>query len=411
MTRIRDARAGRITEDMEQVALREGVDLAGLVEGIASGCTVILRNRLRQLPYGVGVGPHLRTKVNALIGASSQCHDLSTEAVKVRTAVEAGADTLMDLSTGGDMDGLRRQTLVVAPVPVGTVPLYQVAVEVTERRGTLLAMTADDLFEMIEQQAQDGVDFMALHCGMTLSVIERLQRQGRVTDLVSRGGAFLAAWIVHNERENPLYEQFDRLLDILQKYDVTLSLSDGIRPGCIADSLDAAQVQGLVVVGEMAKRAWEAGVQVMVEGPGHVPPTHIAATVALEKRLCHDAPYFLLGPLPTDVGVGHDHITAAIGAALATAAGADIICYVTPAEHLGLPTSDDVREGLGATRIGTQAGDLARYFPGAWNRERALAHGAAALFLPDLPSEWRVESRASQARQLLSRYLETEDAR
>ncbi len=373
MTQLLAARAGRTTPEMERIAETEGVDVAAVISGVAAGRIVIPRNQRRRPIDVIGIGPGLRTKVNALIGTSNHRDDIAVESEKVRMAIGAGADTLMDLSTGGEIDAVRRQTLAVSSVPVGTTPIYQAALEAIENRGSILLMTADDIFGVIEKQAADGVDFMALHCGLTRAVVSRLQQQGRVTDIVSRGGAFLTGWMIHNGRENPLYEQYDRLLEIARAYDVTLSLSDGIRPGCIADSLDRAQVQGVIAVGELVERAWAAGVQVMVEGPGHIPLDEIEATVVLQKQLCRHAPYFMLGPVVTDVGAGHDHITAAIGAAAATAAGADMICYVTPAEHLGLPTAADVRDGLVATRIATQAGDLAKGLPGAWARELAMA--------------------------------------
>jgi phosphomethylpyrimidine synthase len=295
------------------------------------------------------------------------------EARKVRAAVEAGADAIMDLSTAGDLDAIRRLVLEIAPVPVGSVPVYQAAAEAVERRGSVVAMTAEDIFDAGEKQAADGVDFMAIHCALTFEVLERLAKVRRVTDIVSRGGAFLAAWMLHHRRENPLYEQFDRLLDILREYDVLLSLSDGVRPGAIADSLDAVQVQGLLVTGELVLRAREKGLQVMVEGPGHVPLHHVEATVRLEKRLCYGAPYFVLGMLATDVAPGYDHISAAVGGALAAASGADFICAVTPAEHLGLPNEEDIRLGVVAARVAAYVGDLAKGVNGALERDRQMA--------------------------------------
>ncbi len=375
MTQLLAARAGRITPEMALAASQEGVEAEFIRAGVASGTVVIPRNKLRQQQKPCAIGSGLRTKVNALIGTSSDKDDPGMEVRKIKAAVGAGADAVMDLSTGGDIDGMRRLSLANASVPVGTVPVYQAGIEAIGRRGSIVAMTPEDMFAAIEKQAADGVDFMAIHCALNFEVLACLQKTGRVTDIVSRGGAFLTGWMLHNERENPLYEDFDRVLEILKKYDVVLSLGDAIRPGSIADSLDGPQIQGLLVAGELVVRAREAGVQVMVEGPGHVPLHHVEATVLLQKRLCRDAPYFVLGTLATDVAPGYDHLTAAIGGALAGAAGADFICYVTPAEHLGLPTEEDVSEGVAAARIAAHVADLAKGMPGAreWDLQMARA--------------------------------------
>jgi len=298
---------------------------------------------------------------------------------KLAVAEAAGCDAVMDLSTGGDIDSMRRQTLEKANVPVGSVPVYQAAIEAIEKRGAIVDMTAEDMFEAVEKQAAAGVDFMAIHCALNFDVIKRLQERGRVTDVVSRGGAFLTGWMLHNQKENPLYEQFDRLLAILKEYDVTLSLGDAIRPGSTADSLDGAQLQGLIIAGELVARARTAGVQVMVEGPGHVPMHHVETTMLLQKRLCDGAPYFILGTLATDVAPGYDHITSAIGGAIAGAAGADFLCYVTPAEHLGLPTEQDVKDGVIAARIAAHAADLAVGKKRAWERDIQMARARVAL--------------------------------
>ncbi|KLU61647.1 phosphomethylpyrimidine synthase [Peptococcaceae bacterium CEB3] len=373
MTQASAARAGKITPEMETVAQREEMDIDSILEGVASGRIVIPHNMHRKGFAYCGIGPDLRIKVNALIGTSSNREDLSLEERKLAFVEEAGCDTLMDLSTGGNIDGMRRLALAKANLAVGTVPIYQAAIEAIEKRGSIVAMTAGDMFETIEKQAMDGVDFMAIHSAYNFDVLERLRGTGRVTDVVSRGGSFLTAWMLHNNQENPLYEQFDRLLEILKKYDVTLSMGDAIRPGSTADSLDAAQLQGLIVAGELVERAQAAGVQVMVEGPGHVPMHHVEATIQVQKRLCKGAPYFILGTLATDVAPGYDHITAAIGGALAGAAGADFLCYVTPAEHLGLPTEEDVKEGVIAARIAAHAADLARGNKQAWEEDRQMA--------------------------------------
>lgn len=279
----------------------------------------------------------------------------------------------MDLSTGGDIKAIRLAILRESPVPLGTVPIYQAGIEAIERRGSIVAMTADDLFGVIEAQAKEGVEFMTVHCGVTRASIERLKRQKRVTDIVSRGGAFLLGWIIHNEQENPLYEQYDRLLEIARKFDVTLSLGDGLRPGSLADATDRAQVEELLILGELVERAWDAGVQVMVEGPGHVPLDQITANVQLQKSLCKGAPFYVLGPLVTDIAAGYDHISGAIGGAIAAVAGADFLCYVTPSEHLGLPGPEEVKEGVIASRIAAHAADIVNGVKGAWEWDKKMS--------------------------------------
>ncbi len=381
MTQVLSARAGRITPEMEAVALREQLDVSFVRDGVASGRIVIPRNRKRKEFQYCGIGQGLTIKVNTLIGTSSDRDLIDMEARKLVIAREAGADAVMDLSTGGDIDGVRRQTLSLANMPVGSVPIYQCAIEAIERRGSVVAMEPEDMFEAVEKQAAEGVDFMAIHCALNFDVIKRLKTTGRVTDVVSRGGAFLTGWMLHNNRENPLYEQFDRLLEILARHDVTLSLGDAIRPGATADSLDGAQLQGMIIAGELTARAQAVGVQVMVEGPGHVPMHHVKATMLLQKRLCNGAPYFVLGTLATDIAPGYDHITSAIGGALAGVAGADFICNVTPAEHLGLPTEQDVKDGIMAARIAAHAADIARGNRQALARDLQMAKARVALDL------------------------------
>jgi len=379
MTQVPAARAGRITPEMEMVAKQENLDVEVIQAGVASGTIVIPKNLKRGEFKCCGIGQGLKIKVNTLIGTSSDRDNIEMEARKLAIAQEAGADAVMDLSTGGDIDGMRRQTLARATVAVGSVPIYQCAVEAIEKKGSVVAMAPEDMFAAVEKQAAEGVDFMAIHCALNFEVIKRLKTTGRVTDVVSRGGAFLTGWMLHNEKENPLYEQFDRLLDILKRYDVTLSLGDAIRPGATADSLDGAQLQGMIIGGELVARAQEAGVQVMVEGPGHVPMHHVRATMLLQKRLCNGAPYFVLGTLATDVAPGYDHITSAIGGAIAGAAGADFICNVTPAEHLGLPTEQDIKDGIIAARIAAHAADLAKGNKEALARDLAMAKARVAL--------------------------------
>lgn len=281
----------------------------------------------------------------------------------------------MDLSTGSNIDVSRRKIIEASPIMVGTVPIYQATVRAITEHGAVVEMTEEDLLETIEKQAADGADFMTLHCGLTLEAINRMRKQGRIMDVVSRGGSFITGWMLHNEKENPLYEHFDKILDICEKYDVTLSLGDGLRPGCIADATDRAQITELIVLGELVDRAWKRGVQAMVEGPGHVPYDQIAANMKIEKRICRNAPFYVLGPLVTDVAPGYDHITAAIGGTLAAASGADFLCYVTPAEHLALPTIEDVHVGVITSRIAAHAADLVKGVPGAaeWDKKMAEA--------------------------------------
>lgn len=379
MTQLEAARTGQVTWAMEQVAAKEGVRVENLMAEIAAGRVVIPANKNHRNLKPCGIGKGLKTKVNANLGTSTAYPDIEQELAKLKVALESGADAVMDLSTGGDINECRRQVITHSPAIVGTVPIYQAIVAAQEKYGALVKMTADELFEVIEMQAADGVDFITVHCGVTLEVVDRLRREGRLTDIVSRGGSFLTGWMLHNGQENPLYTQFDRLLDIARRYDVTLSLGDGLRPGCLADATDRAQIQELIILGELVDRAREAGVQAMVEGPGHVPLNQVQANILLEKRLCHEAPFYVLGPLVTDVAPGYDHIASAIGGALAAAAGADFICYVTPAEHLGLPTLTDVREGVIAARIAGHAADLAKGLPGAWEWDREMARARKAL--------------------------------
>ena len=369
------ARSGEITPQMRRVARDEGLTPEAVAERIAAGRVVLPANNRRDLSRPIGIGEDLRTKVNANVGTSTDSFSLPVELEKVAAALEAGADTIMDLSTGGDLTEIRTEILRACPVPLGTVPIYQAVVETIAEQGALIKMPPDKVFDVIERQAQEGVDFVTVHCGVTWDTLDRLRGQGRLTDIVSRGGAFLVTWMVANEKENPLYEHYDRLLDLAERYDLTLSLGDGLRPGSLADATDRAQVQETIILGELTKRAWERDVQVMIEGPGHVPIDQIEANVLLEKKLCHGAPFYVLGPLVTDVASGYDHIACAIGGAIAAAAGADFLCYVTPGEHLRLPTIDEVREGVIAARIAAHAGDIGKGLPGAlgWDREMSQA--------------------------------------
>lgn len=379
MTQILEAKAGRITPAMSKVAEKEGVSPEFIAEGLIKGTIAIPANvnHINLDPVGIGAG--LKTKVNANIGTSPQFPEIDKELVKLKVAVEAGADAVMDLSTGGDIDSCRKRIVKECNVCLGTVPVYQAMVESRVNYGNLIDMSADDLFKVIEKQAEDGVDFVTVHCGVTTEVVQRLRREGRITDIVSRGGAFLAGWMLHHERENPLFEQYDRLLELALKYDLTLSLGDGLRPGCLADATDRSQVQELIILGELVERAWEQGVQVLVEGPGHVPLDQIQANIILQKRLCKGAPFYVLGPLVTDVAPGYDHITSAIGGAIAAWAGADFLCYVTPAEHLGLPSEQDVREGVIASRIAGHAADIVKGVKGARAWDDTMARARKSL--------------------------------
>jgi phosphomethylpyrimidine synthase len=354
------AHQGTVTKEMAAVARDEEKNVQELLQAVAEGKVAILANNRHEGYTPKGVGQGLSVKVNANLGTSSEYIDISVELEKLRMATEAGADTVMDLSTGGNLGEIRKIIMEHSTIPVGTVPIYQAAVEAVKKRKAITNMVPEELFDVIEQHGIDGVDFITVHCGVTQRSIERLKKQGRVTDIVSRGGAFLAEWMIINKRDNPLYEDFPRLLKIAKQYDMTLSLGDGLRPGSIADATDRCQVEELIILGELCKEAWKEGVQVMIEGPGHVPLNLIETNILLQKKLCNEAPFYVLGPIVTDVAPGYDHITSAIGGALAAFYGADFLCYVTPSEHLGLPTPNDVREGTITARIAAHAADVAR---------------------------------------------------
>lgn len=378
-TQIERARKGEITPEIKHVARVEDIEPETLCQRVAEGTVVIPANINRRLQNPCGIGLGLTTKVNANLGTSSDYPFLEAELAKLEAALGAGADTVMDLSTGGDITKIRLAILERCPVPLGTVPIYQAAIEAIEKRGSIVEMSPDDLFNVIERQAEEGVDFMTLHCGVTQASIARLKKEGRVADIVSRGGSFLTAWVLHHQKENPLFEQYDRLLDLARKHDITLSLGDGLRPGCLADATDRAQLEELLTLGELVERARQGGVQVMVEGPGHVPLNQIEANIVLQKRVCKGAPFYVLGPLTTDVAAGYDHITGAIGGAIAGAAGADYLCYVTPAEHLALPTAEDVRVGVIATRIAAHSADIAKGSRKAWEWDLKMSKARKAL--------------------------------
>lgn len=373
MTQLESARAGKITPEARRVALDEKLAPGYIRECVARGSIVIPKNRIRKISKPCGIGKGLSTKINANIGTSKGSSDIAHEVRKMRAAIEAGADAMMDLSTGPKVALTRKAILKKCPVPLGTVPMYETVIRGIRQYGSVARIRPDDFFEALEIQAKDGVDFFTIHAGVTLKAIEALRKHPRVLDIVSRGGAFLAEWMISNGRENPFYTKFDRVLDIAKRYDITLSLGDGMRPGSIADSTDKAQITELVTLGRLAREAMRAGVQVMIEGPGHVPIDEVEENVRLEKKLCGGAPFYVLGPLVTDIAPGYDHITSAIGGAIAAANGADFLCYVTPAEHLRLPTIEDVKEGVIASKIAAHAADIAKGVKGAIERDIAMS--------------------------------------
>jgi len=359
---------------IEACARHESISPATLMEGIAKGELVITKNKNHHFDKIIAIGKGVSTKVNANIGSSKDLPELGNELQKLCVAIKAGADTVMDFSMGGDLDAVRRGIIDQCPVPLGTVPIYQAVAETVEQqKKDIVDVKIDHIFKTIVKQAEDGVDFMTIHCGITKNTLERLDSQPRLMGVVSRGGSFTIEWMTHHNKENPLFENFDDLLDILKEHEVTLSLGDGIRPGCLVDATDRNQVQELIHLGELTDRAWDAGVQVIIEGPGHMPMNQIEANVLLQKQLCKGAPFYVLGPLVTDIAPGYDHITGAIGGAIAGAAGADYLCYVTPAEHLKLPNVDDVREGVIASKIAAHAADIAKGLPGAIDKDIAMA--------------------------------------
>ncbi|HPL63866.1 MAG TPA: phosphomethylpyrimidine synthase ThiC [Syntrophales bacterium] len=388
MTQIEQARAGKITEEMKLSAERENVDPEAVRRGIEDGTIIVLRNRSHSgiLPLAIGRG--LKTKVNANIGTSKDNAVAGAEIEKLLAALRAGADTVMDLSTGGDLAAMRKAVMRESTAPVGTVPIYQAAAGILERGKAIVEMDAEDIFRVIEENGEDGVDFITVHCGVTLASVNSIHAEGRLLGIVSRGGAMTAHWMDYNKRENPLFSDFGRLLEIARRHEMVLSLGDGLRPGCIADATDRGQVHELLLLGELAKRARQQGVQVMIEGPGHVPFADIAANVLLQKQLCDGAPFYVLGPLPTDIAPGHDHITAAIGGAVAGAAGADFLCYVTPSEHLRLPTVEDVRDGVISSRIAAHIADIARGVPHALAKDISMAEARKSF-------DWEAQIRSA----------------
>ncbi|MFA5116067.1 MAG: phosphomethylpyrimidine synthase ThiC [Candidatus Omnitrophota bacterium] len=397
MTQLESAKNNLITPLMKTIAKIEAMDPGLLCQRIQAGSIAILNNNKHKLKNPCAVGYGLKTKINANIGTSTDHALISEELKKLKTAIEYGSDTVMDLSVGGDLKKTRRQILKTSTVPVGTVPIYEMAVNAEKKYGSFLKMTSDDIFDVLEEQAEDGVDFFTIHSGVTRKNVGILKKNGRVLNIVSRGGAMLAAWMRRNKKENPLYEEFDRVLDIVCKYDITLSLGDGLRPGSILDASDEAQIAELETLGLLASRARDKNVQVIIEGPGHVPLNQIRKNVAMEKELCDGAPFYVLGPLVTDVGAGYDHITAAIGGAIAASEGADFLCYVTPSEHLRHPNNDDVKEGVIASRIAGHAADLVKRVKGAikWDEDMSRARNKR---------DWKKQIKLSMDKRKAAQY-------
>ena len=374
MSLIREAQNGQITEEMKTVAKVEGVEPEFVRNGVASGRIVIPVSPYRET-MSCGVGKGMRTKVNASVGTSSDIVDIDLEVRKTEVAEKAGADTIMELSTGGDLVEVRKRVIAATSLSVGSVPLYQAFIEAIEKDGAVVNMNPDDLFRITAEQAKLGTNFMAIHTGINLLTVERLKNQGRYGGLVSRGGAFMTAWMLHNEKENPLYSEFDYLLEIMLEHEVTLSMGNGMRAGAVHDATDRAGIQELIMHAELGDRAYDAGVQVIVEGPGHVPINEIETNITLMKSMTNERPFYMLGPLVTDIAPGYDHIVTAIGGAISSSCGADFLCYVTPAEHLALPNEEDVYEGVMASRIAAHVGDMIKYGDRAreWDLDMARA--------------------------------------
>lgn len=374
MTQIEFAKKNRITDLVRQVAERDGVTCKYIIDGLKRGTIVIPANRLRKIKTPCAIGKGLHIKINANIGTSSYRSGIPEELKKLETCVKYYADTVMDLSTSKNLKSVRKVILEKSPLPVGTVPLYEVAVNRNELGSSFKNASVEEIFDVIKAQAREGVDFFTIHAGVTGKVISLLKKHGRVAGIVSRGGALLADWMKKNKKENPLFENFDRVISIAKEYDITLSLGDGLRPGSVCDATDKPQIEELKTLGLLAKQAHEKGVQVMIEGPGHVPIHQIEKNMKLQQKLCNNAPFYVLGPLVTDIGAGYDHITSVIGATLAAYHGADYLCYVTPAEHLSIPTLEDVKDGLIAYKIAAHSADIAKGVKGAidWDRKISL---------------------------------------
>ncbi len=363
----------KLKQVLDKISHSEGVSTGEIFKKIKEGKVALPLNRIKRLSMPCAIGEGLRTKVNVNIGSSQASDGVKEELKKLKISVQYGADTVMDLSTGRGLRETRKAILDNSPIPLGTVPIYEAAVDASRKTGRIFNMKAADLIRTIERQAKEGVDFFTIHCGLNKRTLQTFFKHKRVLDVVSRGGAILIEWMTHNKKENPLYEYFDEILDIAINFNVVLSLGDCFRPGSVVDATDGAQIEELILLAELTQRAKERGVQIIIEGPGHVPLNQIETNVVLEKKICHGAPFYVLGPLVTDIAPGYDHITGAIGAACASYYGADFLCYVTPAEHLRLPTVEDVKEGLIAFKIAAHAGDLARGREDAFERDKKLS--------------------------------------
>jgi len=378
-TQLEEAKRGNITRAMERVAVSESLTAEQVRQLVALGKVVIPANHRHSNLHPIGIGKSLRTKINANIGTSADYSSLEDEIRKLEKVMRYRADTVMDLSTGGDIRKIRQALLAKATIPFGNVPIYEIAIEGAKRGKVFVDMGIDDMIEYLVAQAEDGVDFMTIHAGLTRAALNKIKMRKRHAGIVSRGGSLLTGWMVHNDRENPLYVHFDRILELAREYDVTLSLGDGLRPGSLADGTDWGQIEELLILGELVERCRESGVQVMVEGPGHLPIDQIAMNMQLQKEICHEAPFYVLGPIVTDIAPGYDHLTSAIGGAVAAAAGADFLCYVTPSEHLGLPDEQDVKEGVIASRIAAHVADIAKRVPGAREMDDRMAEARRNL--------------------------------
>jgi len=379
MTQIEKAKNSIITEQMKAVAAKEFLTDEQVRQLVAEGKVVIPCNKNHQNLVPIGIGKFLKTKINANIGTSGDYNKIEDEFKKIDMVIKHQADTVMDLSTGGDVDKIRRALIERSSIPFGNVPIYQMAKDIAAKGGTFVNMEPDEMLKYIEMQAEDGVDFMTIHAGLTRRAVEKLKQQGRLAGIVSRGGSITTGWMLHNNKENPFYEHFDKILEIANKYDVTMSLGDGLRPGCLSDGSDWGQVEELLTLGELVKRCKDANVQVMVEGPGHLPIDQIEMNIKIQKSLCEEAPFYVLGPIVTDIAPGYDHITAAMGGAVAASVGADFLCYVTPTEHLGLPDENDVKEGIIASKIAAHVGDISKKIPGAIERDNQMAKARREL--------------------------------
>ncbi len=375
-TQMDAARKGIATPQMKAVAEKERMPLEKLMELVAKGQVAICANKAHTCLDPQGVGSMLRTKINVNLGVSRDCKDYDIEMKKVQSAIDLGAEAIMDLSSHGDTQPFRKKLVAECPAMIGTVPVYDSVIHYQRDLGTL---TAQDFIDVVRLHAEDGVDFVTLHCGITRKTIDQIRRHKRKMNIVSRGGSLVFAWMTMTGEENPFYEHFDEILDICEQHDVTISLGDACRPGCLADATDVCQIEELVRLGELTKRAWEHNVQVMVEGPGHVPLNQVAANMQVQQSICMGAPFYVLGPLVTDIAPGYDHITAAIGGAVAAMSGAAFLCYVTPAEHLALPNVEDVKQGIIASKIAAHAADIAKGIPGAREIDDKMADARRAL--------------------------------